>query len=228
MASPVRFLIQRRADVPAALGFLAPAEMEALDRLVFPRRRDDFLLGRYALKRAAFACLEGAALTFADLEVRPAASGAPEIFLDGEPAPLSVSLSHRDGEAFCVIGPPRLALGCDVEIVEPRSPDFVADFFTREERDAWERAPDRDAFACLVWSAKESALKALQEGLRRDTRSVAVRLGARGDPWSALRADDEQGGALFGFHRRDGARLLTVVASEPIDPPEPLDAPASA
>ncbi len=224
MAARVHVLTARRADVPAALGFLAPAEMDALDRLVFPRRRDDFLLGRYALKRAAFVYLRGAALAYRDLEVRPAASGAPEIVLDGDPAPISVSLSHRGGEAFVAVGPARLALGCDLEIVEPRSPALVADFFTAAERAAWERAPDRDAFACLVWSAKESALKARREGLRRDTRGVSVRLGDRGDPWSALQIDDEEGGPLFGFHRRDGARLFTVVAGAPIDPPEPLDA----
>ena len=69
-------------------------------------------------------------------------------------------------------------LGCDLEIVEPRSDAFVADYFTAEEQEVVRQACPADRFAliALIWSAKESALKALQSGLRIDTRSLSVAL----------------------------------------------------
>ena len=48
---------------------------------------------------------------------------------------------------------------------------------------------DHALMANLVWSAKESALKALGEGLRLDTRSVEMdtaELKVNGDAWSPL------------------------------------------
>jgi 4'-phosphopantetheinyl transferase len=79
-----------------------------------------------------------------------------------------------------------VALGCDLEIIEPRSESFTADYFTAEEQElvARARADDRSRLLALLWSGKESALKALREGLRLDTRSVVVSLD-----------DVEQGGA---------------------------------
>ena len=65
-----------------------------------------------------------------------------------------------------------MALGCDLEVIEPRSEEFVADYFTTEEQKMVSQAPiaDRSKLLALLWSAKESALKALREGLRFDTR----------------------------------------------------------
>ena len=76
-----------------------------------------------------------------------------------------------------------MALGCDLELVEPRSDRFVADYLTAAEQQLVLGAgPERDLVANLIWSAKESALKVLRVGLRRDTRSVEVTL----DGWGAV------------------------------------------
>ena len=50
--------------------------------------------------------------------------------------------------------------------IEPRSDAFVADYFTIEEQALVARASaaDRDRILALLWSGKESALKALREG----------------------------------------------------------------
>ncbi len=49
---------------------------------------------------------------------------------------------------------------------------FVADYFAPEEQTliAHSSPADRELMLALLWSAKESALKALREGLRLDTR----------------------------------------------------------
>ena len=91
---------------------------------------------------------------------------------------VSISLSHRRGIAVCAVGEPDAMLGCDVEVVEPRSDAFVADYFTPEEQAMTRQAPEpvRFALIALIWSAKESALKTLRTGLRSDTRCVSVAL----------------------------------------------------
>ena len=83
---------------------------------------------------------------------------------------------------------------------------------------AWPRA-----FALVVtptavaalWSAKESALKALQEGLRLDTRSVSVRpSGWAGevDRWYPLQVHCEHGEVFDGWWQRADNLVRTMVA----------------
>jgi hypothetical protein len=110
------------------------------------------------------------------MEILQAKDGAPDVFVGGYAAAVTISLSHSSGMAICAVAPPNTHLGCDVELVEPRSHEFVTDYFTAEEQAEVARASEerRDQVVTLFWSAKESALKALRAGLRLDTRSVIV------------------------------------------------------
>ena len=160
-------------------------------------------------------------------------TGAPYVIAEGAPPGLEVALTDRAGWAVCLVGTAMGRLGCDLELVEPRSAGFVADFLTAFERDWVQALPatDRDAAANLIWSAKESALKVLQIGLRRDTRSVEVAIGDAGavstdedgtgqDGWSPLEVRPAEGGVLPGWWRRGGRFLLTVVTESPLPPPD--------
>lgn len=183
----VFWLEQSVADVPEQADWLSAGELACLSSMRFEKRRADWRLGRWTAKCALAVCLDlpshhtyhGA---LAAIEIRPAPSGAPEVFLGGEPAGVTISLSHRAGVAICAIALCNAALGCDLEIAEPRSQEFVADYFTAEEQDLIAHSPaaERDRLLALLWSAKESALKALHEGLRLDTRSVTVKLAGSG------------------------------------------------
>jgi 4'-phosphopantetheinyl transferase len=233
--TPVRWLLLARADLPFGEAWLAPAERDRLAGLHVPKRRAEWLLGRWTAKQAVLASLPQA-LAAADVEIRAAHDGAPEVLLEGRPAPLAVSLSHRAGLALCTVAPAGTALGCDIELVEPRSDAFVTDYLTAAERGLVERAgPSRGALAVtLVWSAKESALKALRAGLRLDTRDVVVALGQEEPPavsvppgqWWPLAVGYPAGGrALAGWWRWDAEWVTTVVAAPPPAPPERLAAP---
>ena len=57
-----------------------------------------------------------------------------EAWLDGRPAPASLSLSHRGGRALAVVGETAMALGCDLELIERRSSAFVADWLAPPEQ----------------------------------------------------------------------------------------------
>ena len=69
-------------------------------------------------------------------------------------------------------------MGADMERVERRSDEFVADYFTKKERRLVTEAAGemRDVVVTAVWSAKESVLKALHLGLTVDTRAVVCLL----------------------------------------------------
>jgi 4'-phosphopantetheinyl transferase len=212
------WLARAEAGLPPAGDWLSPAERARAGRLRFAKRRTDFLLGRWALK-VAVAQVSGwpeDPATLASIEGRSAADGAPELYVDGKPALRGVSLTDRAGCAVCLVAARPAAVGCDLELVEPRSDAFVRDYLTGPERrwviDAGAGAA-RDAAANLMWSAKESALKVLRTGLRRDTRSVEVTVADYRPPrrtWSPFRVRIREGGVLDGWWQRTGAFVLTA------------------
>ena len=207
--------------------WLTPAEADRAAGMKFAKRRNDFLVSRWTAKLALAQVLGPDPQEPSRIEVRHAPTGAPLAFSDGEPAPCSISLTDRAGWAVCLIGPPDRLVGCDLELVEERSAVFVADWFTESERTAVAvPGTDPDVLVNLIWSAKESALKVLQTGLRRDTRSVEVTLHdeAVGE-WRALTVRAVEGPEFPGWWCRHGDFLLTVAADAPLPPPATLRSP---
>jgi 4'-phosphopantetheinyl transferase len=138
-------------------------------------------------------------------------------------------MTDRAGWAITVTSPVAgVRLGVDLELVEPRSPAFVRDWFTPSEQDLVAAARDDEdtmVRANLIWSAKESALKVLQTGLRRDTRTVEVDLDTAGDAdvWQPLVVTAVEGDVMPGWWRRFGQFLLTVAAEADVAVPEGLE-----
>lgn len=169
---------QSQAQLPSSFDWLNDWEKAHLSSLRIPKRKSDWVLGRWTAKNAmaSFFGLPNRPSELARIEVWPLPSGAPQLFVDGEAADIQVSLSHCRGVAVCVVGPANAIFGCDIEAIEPRPKALVADYFTAEEQTAVETAEEskRNQLITLIWSAKESALKALRTGLRADTRSLTV------------------------------------------------------
>jgi 4'-phosphopantetheinyl transferase len=215
----VYWLQQVEANAPVDNDWLSTGEILRLSQMRVPKRQADWRLGRWTAKRAVTAYLNQRidAAALATTELRPTPCGAPEVFVAGARAPVSISLTHRAGAAACVLGPPGAALGCDLEAIEPHSDAFVADYFTVEEQALVSQAPpaDRTRLLALLWSAKESALKALRAGLRLDTRSLAVdgadALCAR-HTWLPLLVRYNRTRKFHGWWRYAGGLALTVVA----------------
>ena len=122
--------------------------------------------------------------------------------------------------AVCAIAPAGVELGCDLETVEPRSPEFLADYFTAREQLLVEQAAtsDRQRLVALFWSAKESALKALRLGLQVDMRRLEVtgpdveQPAKDADDWRPLRVSCESR-CYDGWWREAGRLVRTVVAA---------------
>jgi len=227
----VHWLEQTEADVPAENAWLSAGEIARLNGMRFAKRRNDWRLGRWTAKRALASYLNLPARpgVLNRIEIRPASSGAPEGFLADKPAALTVSLSHGAGRAFCAVAPAGLELGCDLEVIEPRSEAFLSDYFTAEEQALVARAPatDRARLSTLLWSGKESALKALHTGLRLDTRNVIVSpddASFANNGWSRLQV--RYGGRIFhGWWQHIDNIMRTVVANSLPDSPIPLTIP---
>lgn len=220
-ASPVDVVwtVQTLADVPDDDEWLTRAEREQLARFRMPKRWADWRLGRWTVKRAIRASPWVA--PDARVWIVAAPDGAPEAYDGAWRAPCSISISHSAGRAVAGVAPAGTRIGCDVEREEARDAGLVEDFFTARERARVAETPAAELGLAVtrIWSAKESALKLLREGLRLDTRDVEVctpRRPARGDGWHPLAVAYRAENALFrGWWRAEDGFVITIVTSPP-------------
>jgi 4'-phosphopantetheinyl transferase len=223
----VGWLTRSLADVPVGDGWLGPGEREALARLTIEKRRGDWRLGRFAAKTAVARWL---GVSIARLGIVAAPDGAPEVRLDGEAAPVAVSISHRAQRALAVVGHSGTSLGCDLELIEPRSRAFVSDWLAPAEVALVKRAgARRDLVANLAWTAKEAAAKMRREGLRLDVRNAVAEPDGLDDPaagWQPLAvAWADGGGRSPGWWRTEPGWVMAIVGEPAPREPRPLESP---
>jgi 4'-phosphopantetheinyl transferase len=177
-AVQLRWLEQTQADVPFGDEWLTEAERCKMRSFRIEKRRNDWRLGRWTAKRAVAAYLRWPIEDVPQIEIRAEPSGAPAVIIPHQQAPPAISISHCDHVALCVVGPPGAAFGCDLERVEARNASFAETFFTAPEQEKLQglHGDELAVLETLIWSAKESYLKATRQGLRRDTREVEVEI----------------------------------------------------
>lgn len=212
----------------AAAAWLTDDEMAHWRGLRMEKRRGDWLLGRHAAKRLIIGVVEetdGRTLSPKQISILPHPDGWPLVTLpDGSP-PFSLSISHAQSRAFCAImvGHQQL-LGADVEVIAPRSPAFIEDYFTSLESEFLAVTPPAQSTALVnaIWSGKEAALKAIRRGLAEDTRIVSclphpLINGEKG--WLPMRIKWTSGRSaqqmppLGGLWQREGHFVLTLAFS---------------
>jgi len=215
--SAIEYTVREWEDVPPVTNWLTKSEQSRLQRFRFEKRRNDWLLGRWAAKNAILHIEKLPVADIARIEIPSAPSGAPQAFLDGEALETGISLSHSHARALCVVSHDVLLPGCDIELVEMRRPAFVETFFTDSERQLVDDAEPsaRDTLVTMIWSAKESTLKALGTGLKVDTRSIEVT--PTDDPvsagWNTVDVVTSSGEMFTCFWRLDGQFVLSVSAT---------------
>jgi 4'-phosphopantetheinyl transferase len=215
-------------EVPAADEWMDTALARRLDAVRYTKRYNEARLARWTAK-VAIALTFGLPTdlkTLATVVVRNAPDGAPEAYLAGEPIDAVIAMTDRADWAVCAVLRDGGRVGCDLELVEPRSPAFVNDYLTVAERDAVAASADPDFAANTIWSAKESALKVLRTGLRRDTRSVEVTLNGHAEgAWRTLSIADVDGRTFPGWWNRFGEFVFTCATEQPTDKPTSLEIP---
>lgn len=231
----IYWLVQSTADCPFESDeWLSAVERERYAAFTVPKRRHDWLLGRWTAKRLLQAALRqetGRSVPLSDWVIRTGADGAPEVSVPHQLrnlpglATLALSISHSGEYALCAasLRPVKSLLGADIERVEARDEAFVRDFFTEAEQAQVAHASTalRPRLMTAIWSGKEAALKALRLGLREDTRTVTCVLEPR-EPfprsWTPFRLEWRERAAptLFGWWRMLNAEyVLTLVTDEP-------------
>jgi 4'-phosphopantetheinyl transferase len=240
----VFWLEQSEADLPQHDDWLSAGETVCLDSMHFPKRRREWKLGRWTAKCTVATYLKWRTnCSLAKIEILASTSGAPTVVMDRAPSPMAISISHRAGRAICVVAPLEVALGCDLELIEPHSTAFVLDYFTAEEQYLLHSVPPGDQWIllALLWSAKESALKALQLGLRASLHSVVVFPGeflqGRNDiavagnslpachsqdlrcTWHPMHVRCGAEEIIHGWWQRSGEFVRTMISAPPSRPP---------
>ena len=211
------WLSRHHAEVPAGCEWLGPKELRVCSGLRTELRRASWRLGRWTAK-AAIGALHG--LAPAEVQVIAAADGAPEAWVGDRRLPLSLTLSHRAGFAVAGISEVPGAVGCDLELVEPRSGAFVREWLSPSEQRLVAGQP-QDAQALvvnLIWSAKEAAAKVRREGLRLDLRRAEVTaegLEAEIGGWRPLAVYWEDSRGLTRGWWRTIDEWVLVIAAEP-------------
>jgi 4'-phosphopantetheinyl transferase len=211
----IHYTTQNWQQVRAELDWLTPGEQMRVGAFRFEKRRKDWLLGRWTAKIALLGITGLPDRDIIRFEIASAPDGAPLPRLDGRPFLARLSLSHSNGRAFSTVLRGTIALGCDIELVEPRSAGFVETYFTATETERVERADPRfrDLLVTMIWSAKESTLKALRTGLQADTRSVEVIDDGdySGAGWKTARTIVADTGEFSCLWRLDGQSVLSIV-----------------
>lgn len=173
------------AEVPG-LDWLTDAERQRLQALTAPARRDSFLAGHWQARWQAAQWLQ---LDVARIALDTHADGRPLLCIDGDAAPLQLSLSHSsDWLALALADVP---VGVDIELPQ-RVRDWQALARFVFAPDELQRLQDADAAGCCdvfhaLWTLKEARGKRSGEGLRpRSAQQVSARPSAAVDAeaWS--------------------------------------------
>lgn len=219
---PLHWLFLSEAAAPSSIGDDRPAWLSAEEAAVAQalrteKRRADWLLGRRAAKQLVAELVrtrDAQELPLDQIVILPHADGWPIVTFPrhGNLPAVSLSISHSHGSAFCAAFEVDRAIpGADIELIEPRSTGFAAEYFTPPEQSLLALAPaqQRVTLTNAIWSGKEAALKAIRRGLAEDTRLVTCLphpLTAEHQPWLPMpirwaEADGQQWPALAGRWR---------------------------
>jgi 4'-phosphopantetheinyl transferase len=180
--------------------------------LRFERRRSEWLLGRWAAKQLLSRVVGGPLQAFS---IENSLTGVPQVQLAGKLLPGCLSISHRADQALVAwTQSSQGQLGVDLECVEAHSLAFVSDYFTPAEQSLIAVAEQKDLVSSCFWSVKEAMLKALQTGLRLDTRAVEILAlpEFEGDDWIRLPVCGplKQGLIWQAWTRREGQKIFSA------------------
>lgn len=164
--------------LPPADAILSPQEQTYYQTLRFPKRRSEWLGGRFALKQLTARVLHITDLRAVD--VLPQDSGKPELLAGGSPVSFAYSITHSNGFAAAAISTEGRYIGIDLEKIEHRIAAWATDFFHPDEL-----TENTDEFLTALWTQKEALVKLLGTGLSLRSNEVCV---VKGQPRFAGRA----------------------------------------
>ena len=143
--------------LPSEQEVLTQAEQAYYQTLRVPKRRTEWLGGRFALKKLV-ATVEKVDLTH--VEILPSPEGKPLVITNGEKWSGAFSITHSHGFAVAAISQTVAYLGIDLEKIEHRIEAWKTGFFHPDELTG-----AGDEFLTALWTQKEAVVKLLGTGL---------------------------------------------------------------
>ncbi|MGN0025000.1 MAG: 4'-phosphopantetheinyl transferase family protein [Candidatus Avelusimicrobium sp.] len=186
---PYQLKVVDLSGLPPADGILSERERAFYETLRFPKRRTEWLGGRFALKQLAAEVFGKTDLR--QVEVLPHESGKPVLWVGGDPCHLAFSITHSSGYAAAAVSTTNKFLGIDLEKTEHRIEAWAKDFFHPSEL-----TDGSDAFLTALWTQKEALVKLLGTGLSlnsyevRCVNGIPQFFGSAQDAYSALGAPE--------------------------------------
>jgi 4'-phosphopantetheinyl transferase len=159
---PVRFAV---VDAVPSEDFLGENEQEHLKGFKFPAKREGFLLGRLAAKRALGALLEEPDLR--QIDIHSGVYGQP-LVRHPRAGNVQVSVSHSHGMAVALAFPADFPMGIDLETVSAiSSATIIGELEASPAEFTWlaTGGEDEATACCVLWTAREALGKALKIGL---------------------------------------------------------------
>jgi 4'-phosphopantetheinyl transferase len=216
------WLTQTLNDIPESTSWLHPQEEEVYRTFKFALRKQSWLLGRWTAKKALLQILSEThpGISMQKIAVLRNTDGSPAAYYQGLESSARISLSHSNGTGFCTVSCSDAHLGCDIEKITPRHDAFARDYFTKNEISLLSQLDEATIPLAvnLIWSAKESALKALKTGLRLDTRQVQITFEPDFEQsgWKTLSASVNGNYPTFrGYWKSAIGFVLTIIADGP-------------
>lgn len=160
-----RYKIVDINEVPSAWDFLTPSEAEVFQTFPVKKRAQEWLAGRYALKKLA---TDFFTFPMSKMQVKNKKNGTPVLLVEGG-TKLPVSITHRGIYAAAAISLVGNGVGIDIEEVEERPKSWVKQYFVREELSS-----TSPAYMTELWAKKEAVLKYLQLGLTVPATDIRI------------------------------------------------------
>jgi len=145
--------------------FLSESEKERLGSFQFAAKKQEFLLGRSAAKRALGALLEEPDLR--QIEIRSGIYGQPLVH-HPRISSAEVTVSHSHGLAIALAYPAEYPMGIDLETISTVSAEtIIGELEASPQELTWLATGGVDAATacCVLWTAREALGKALRIGL---------------------------------------------------------------
>ncbi|WP_442603183.1 4'-phosphopantetheinyl transferase family protein [Paenibacillus sp. KN14-4R] len=161
MLSPNLIEINKQQKIDASL-VLSPAEYEIYRNMTNESRRNEYLIGRYAIKKNMADNVPFFDLPFTSVTVEYGALRFP-IIKDNL---IEVGLSHSKQYVFSVIYSKDNIVGVDIETIRSDIP--IEEMLSSDERNLVAGYDTRPEFAYIFFSCKEALGKALKMGLLAD------------------------------------------------------------
>ncbi|HFR4149050.1 TPA: 4'-phosphopantetheinyl transferase superfamily protein [Bacillus cereus] len=129
----------------------------------FLRNGNDWLVGRVAAKYSIARCLNINPEEIKKIYIQNRSNGAP-YYLKERKEGLVFSISHCNGVGFACSSISFRNIGCDIEKIRKRRPNFSSYYLSVTEEQIWTEKlvnEDRDTILTIAWSCKEACFKCL-------------------------------------------------------------------